>query len=78
MKTLHFLGLIHVTSFLCKAAVQQREGWLNHLLMRQDISPTQSSGLTSLGVYNLYKILQHTPLSCRCLVSGEKITKIKK
>lgn len=78
MKTLHFLGLIHVTSLLCKAAVQQREGWLNHLLMRQDISPTQSSGLTSLGVYNLYKILQHTPLSYRCLVSGEKNNDNKK
>lgn len=78
MKTLHFLGLIHVTSLLCKAAVQQREGWLNHLLMRQDISPTQSSGLTSLGVYNLYKILQHSPLSCRCLVSGEKNNDNKK
>ncbi len=43
-----------------RAMAEQREGWLKHLLMRQDIGLSQSSGITTLYVYSCYKILQHT------------------
>lgn len=44
-------------------------GWLNHLLTRQDIGPTQSSGITSLDVCSRCKVLQlsRSPVGVRFL-----------